>query len=268
MQLGCIVVPWDPVTMRVVKHEVPGLKYKAEFPITQGPEHMVTDWVRENQADLLKRCEALESGVYKTSRDGLIKLLKRATDLYGAPIIPCGWCLGSDMAYLHRTLHDDHELVHYSAIDLKGMIMALMGTYDPGDKEAAEFLGVTDKNENEHDALADAEHQLRLILAAFKKINESKNPRESKLRSLYGMTAEDYEATAELQNWACAVCEEQDDRVSEAGVPMPLSVDHDHSTSRVRGLLCHRCNTAIGLLRDDPKIADRVAEYLRLNGRR
>ena len=93
-------------------------------------------------------------------------------------------------------------------------------------------------------------------------------PRESKLKSLYGVTAEDYEVMAETQEWVCAVCEEHDDRFTEAGVPMPLSVDHDHATSKVRGLLCHRCNTAIGLLRDDPKIVDRVAEYLRLHGRR
>ena len=174
MSLGCIIVPWDPVTMKIVKHEVPGLKLKVDFPITEGPEHKVTDWVRKNQGPLLERCKALESGSYKTSRDALVKLLKRATDLYGAPVIPAGWCLASDMAYLLRTLGEDNELVHYSAIDLKGMIMALMGTYDPGDKEAAGYLGVTDKNENEHDALSDAEHQLKLILAAFKKINEGK----------------------------------------------------------------------------------------------
>jgi oligoribonuclease (3'-5' exoribonuclease) len=172
MQFGCVVVPWNPETMKVEKHTVAGLRFKADFPITEGPEHKVTDWVRENQSELLKRCKALDSGAWKTGRDGLIKTLKRAADLYGTPVIPCGWCIGSDMAYLHRLLHEDHELVHYSAIDLKGLIMALMGTYDPGDKEAATYLGVTEVNENEHDALADAEHQLRLILAAFKKIRE------------------------------------------------------------------------------------------------
>lgn len=174
MQLGAIVVPWDPVTMKIVKHETPGLKLKVEFPITEGPEHKVSDWVRENQGPLLERCKGLGAGEYKTSRDALVKLLKRATDLYGAPVIPCGWVLGSDMAYLLRTLGEDNELVHYSAIDLKGIIMALSGTYDMGDKEAAAMLGVTDQNENEHDALADAEHQLKLLLAAFKKINEGK----------------------------------------------------------------------------------------------
>lgn len=41
-----------------------------------------------------------------------------------------------------------------------------------------------------------------------------------------------------------------------------LAVDHDHETGVVRGLLCHKCNTAIGLLRDDPEVLRRAADYL------
>lgn len=90
----------------------------------------------------------------------------------------------------------------------------------------------------------------------------------SRLKAAYGISAEDYEVMAEMQGFACAVCEQMDERVSEKGTEHLLSVDHDHDTGRVRALLCHRCNTAIGLLRDDPNLVDRVAEYLRLHGRR
>jgi hypothetical protein len=92
-------------------------------------------------------------------------------------------------------------------------------------------------------------------------------PREATLKRTYGVNADDYEVMAEAQGWACAVCEREDERERQDGGDFVLSVDHDHETGRVRQLLCHRCNTAIGLLRDDPKLADRIAEYLRLHGR-
>jgi len=40
-------------------------------------------------------------------------------------------------------------------------------------------------------------------------------------------------------------------------------VDHDHETREVRGLLCHHCNTGIGLFRHDVKILKQAISYLR-----
>ena len=42
-----------------------------------------------------------------------------------------------------------------------------------------------------------------------------------------------------------------------------LVIDHDHETDRVRGMLCRRCNAALGMLRDDPAIMDAAADYVR-----
>jgi hypothetical protein len=44
-----------------------------------------------------------------------------------------------------------------------------------------------------------------------------------------------------------------------------LSVDHCHKTQRVRGLLCRRCNAAIGLLSDDISRVEAALNYLKEN---
>jgi len=41
-------------------------------------------------------------------------------------------------------------------------------------------------------------------------------------------------------------------------------IDHDHDTGMVRGLLCHGCNVAIGMIKEDPERAEKIAEYLRV----
>ena len=41
-----------------------------------------------------------------------------------------------------------------------------------------------------------------------------------------------------------------------------LYIDHDHETGKVRGLLCLQCNTALGLLKDNPKVLKKALKYL------
>lgn len=77
--------------------------------------------------------------------------------------------------------------------------------------------------------------------------------REGHLRRKFGITIEDYAAMLEAQGGGCAIC----------GRPEPeggsLHVDHDHVTGRVRGLLCFRCNGALGNLDED---VDRLADAM------
>jgi hypothetical protein len=46
-----------------------------------------------------------------------------------------------------------------------------------------------------------------------------------------------------------------------------LVVDHSHETGAVRGLLCHNCNRALGLIHDDAAVLRRAAEYIETGGR-
>jgi len=93
-----------------------------------------------------------------------------------------------------------------------------------------------------------------------------KNPnrlRSGVLQKLYGITVEDYAEMLEAQGGGCAICgirgEDQNGRVKN------LAVDHDHATGAVRGLLCHLCNRALGLLQDSPEQLRRALQYLEKN---
>lgn len=79
--------------------------------------------------------------------------------------------------------------------------------------------------------------------------------RRKKLAS-YGLTLEDYDAIFRAQGGVCAICSEK------CRQNALLSVDHDHSTGAVRGLLCHTCNTGLGMFSDDPDILRKAIEYL------
>lgn len=83
-----------------------------------------------------------------------------------------------------------------------------------------------------------------------------------KILSKYGMTRDQYEAMEKEQNFLCAICNRPEKAVYK-GTPLRLTVDHDHTTGKIRGLLCRGCNLAIGKLQEDPDIAQRAADYLR-----
>lgn len=77
------------------------------------------------------------------------------------------------------------------------------------------------------------------------------------LKTKYGITPERYDEMLVEQNGRCAIC-----FVPQADYPKKFHVDHDHGTKQVRGLLCSKCNNAIGLLKEDVEILNRAREYL------
>lgn len=76
----------------------------------------------------------------------------------------------------------------------------------------------------------------------------------------YGITREQYDRLLQEQGGRCAIC-------GTAHVPTDmhpdLVIDHDHSTGKVRGLLCPNCNQGIGHLKDSAETTDRASAYLR-----
>lgn len=87
--------------------------------------------------------------------------------------------------------------------------------------------------------------------------------REAGLHTFTLLPREEFEAMLVAQGGQCAICRQPETKLSAKGRVRRLSIDHDHATGRVRGLLCSMCNTALGNLRDDPALADAAAAYLR-----
>lgn len=80
------------------------------------------------------------------------------------------------------------------------------------------------------------------------------------LQTRYGITIEEFDRMFALQSGVCAICHKPE----KDNYKRRLSVDHDHNTGKVRGLLCHACNTAIGKFGDNPDRLESAARYLRL----
>ena len=83
--------------------------------------------------------------------------------------------------------------------------------------------------------------------------------RRSNLRQKYGISLEDYDAMLAAQGGRCAVCGTTDSGDRRFST---FSVDHDHVTGTVRGLLCSGCNRALGHVGDSPDRLMALAAYL------
>lgn len=91
---------------------------------------------------------------------------------------------------------------------------------------------------------------------------EAKTQRKAKLKVYEGMTLEEYGEMLERQNGVCAICKKTCSTKYKSGKVRDLSVDHDHDTGKVRGLLCNACNLGIGKFNDDAELLKAAAEYL------
>ena len=78
--------------------------------------------------------------------------------------------------------------------------------------------------------------------------------RQARIRS-YGLSIQEYDQMLHHQDGACWICKGVDPNRA-------LSIDHDHKTGFIRGLLCSNHNRALGLFGDDPELVLRAYLYL------
>jgi hypothetical protein len=76
--------------------------------------------------------------------------------------------------------------------------------------------------------------------------------------STYSISNDDYNWMLTVQKGVCAICLKNPDNKR-------LAVDHNHDTNEIRGLLCIKCNSALGKFKDNIELIKRAALYLELS---
>jgi hypothetical protein len=107
--------------------------------------------------------------------------------------------------------------------------------------------------------------------AAYRRQHYAAHPGSTKENNLrkFNITPQQYDEMLAKQNGGCAICGRKNNQLKK-GREDSFCVDHDHQCcagtrscgSCIRGLLCHACNQAIGLLKDSTKILDAAKIYL------
>ncbi len=79
----------------------------------------------------------------------------------------------------------------------------------------------------------------------------------------HGITRKDWNKMYEDQGGTCAICDGEGFVMRKSKyTDYTLCVDHCHETGKIRGLLCHNCNRALGLLQDSADSLKKAIKYL------
>lgn len=104
----------------------------------------------------------------------------------------------------------------------------------------------------------DEEYRAKHISKVHEYYQENQDVRKAQRMKKYGITPEERNRIFNIQNGVCPICgnDGSNSKYEE------LYVDHDHQTGKVRGLLCGRCNFALGQFDDDVERMKRAIMYL------
>ena len=82
----------------------------------------------------------------------------------------------------------------------------------------------------------------------------------------YGITTGDRNSMMEEQGGKCAICYSEVEFKQGLGLnSYTATVDHDHDTGKVRGILCGSCNNVLGRVQDNTEILSNAIKYLERN---
>lgn len=101
-------------------------------------------------------------------------------------------------------------------------------------------------------------------ICRFQNSTKDYHKNRSHLKNRFGLDIKEYESLLIQQNYACAICKKPESALGTKtdGSPKRLSVDHCHETKIIRGLLCQRCNSGIGMFFDNIEHLESAINYL------
>jgi len=127
-------------------------------------------------------------------------------------------------------------------------------------KPLADFYSHTTAKDGKHTSCkaCHSKYSKKKWLGLCKRPLNSHVQRGRMLKKKYGMTHEDYEKMLSSQNHRCAICGKNE----SCSAKRRLHVDHDHSTGKIRGLLCSNCNTVLAHAKDSTQTLELAIKYL------
>lgn len=81
----------------------------------------------------------------------------------------------------------------------------------------------------------------------------------------YGISIEERDKLIKKQSNLCAICGNSETVTHQSGQVRDLSIDHCHTTGKIRGLLCGSCNNGLGRFKDSIENLERAIKYLKEN---
>ena len=89
--------------------------------------------------------------------------------------------------------------------------------------------------------------------------------RSRHIQTRYGLSEGEYEEMLTSQGGVCGICRNPETAVHWSSISKRLSIDHDHVTGKVRGLLCDKCNRGLGYFGEDAARLHAASVYLSEN---
>jgi sulfur transfer complex TusBCD TusB component (DsrH family) len=90
--------------------------------------------------------------------------------------------------------------------------------------------------------------------------------RNRAIKHKFNITQQQYDEILLAQNGVCALCGKPETKIShKSHKVLPLAIDHDHKTGKIRGLLCDDCNVMLGRAKDEAEVLRKAANYIEQN---